>query len=525
MGYIYNKTTLSLIPLALLLLGCGEADEDAGLSPIAGSYEPAEEASYTLDLIVDPPPTSSLPTFNLPRTRAQRSFVVELPAAIPYNIRVINLENAQNVDAEVLFRSTTSRSGSTILASPSIRAGETETSVRLTPGNYDILVSPLDERFPPFSDNFTVDPLVSPSDEREKDLVIPDNHREIRGVVRDRISLTSLVQGVTITARGDTSGLISTKSVSNEKGEYTLLLPEANDTLYELTAILPDTQQPAWTYRQQVRVNPSGEEDRVKDIDVDIPSDAIRGLLTLDVIGDGLLGPESIPNARCVLRLNEPTTDNNSFGRTYELNGFTNQQGQLVVNDSTSLPILRGEYTVSVFPNPDARFATYIEGTLNLPEIGGNIEVNEQIILEPRVAVLGMVTNAVGEPSSFSRVRFRSNTTPNSTFFELNTEEDGTFVTYLDPDEYVVTAQASTGPGFVANIINVESIRNEVTLASETLQFPPMNIVEGVIFQSNGDSLAGAEIFERIQVGNTVVIRNEVTTDENGTFLLAIPAP
>lgn len=517
--YLKTSKVLWLGVIVAALIGCGESEE-SNIFPLDTDPN-SGRSSYVLDLIVNPPSSSTLPTFHLPRTQVQDEFTLSLPRAITYDIVVIEPSTNQAVDAEVLFSTESRLSGRRSSTSFPVSDDET-TSIRLSPGTYDIRVSPLDRRFPPYEVyDFRVE--TEPTTRRRKEFIMPDSFRRLEGIVRSRISLTNIIPGAIIFARGETSGLISTTSQSNENGLYTLLLPDSRDTQYQLTATLPDELQPAWTYQQVIRVGIGGE-DRIKDIDIDKPSEAVQGSLTLDIIGNGLDGPESIPEALCVLSLNEAAPDNNSFGRTYELRGLTNQQGRVIINDSDSLPILRGTYTVSIFPGQESPFATYT-GLLELPEIGANINVNRQVVLEPRALISGRIIEEDGTPSPLSQVRFLSNTTRNPTPFLETADALGVFSIYLDPDEYVMVAESSSHLGYLAQIISVPANTTELILAPDRVQLQPMTAVSGYIVQSTGESVANAEISEVVEVGNTTVSRNTTTSDTNGAFTLFLPAP
>ncbi len=373
-------------------------------------------------------------------------------------------------------------------------------SVRLLPGEYEVRISPLDPALPPVQvRSFVVEPGPATLAAR---FSLPARFRQLTGVVRPRVSMSGRIAGARIEAAGIGTGLSGASVESGRDGSYALALPQSTDARFLVRATLPETAQPAWRYEQIIEV-PLGE-DRERVIELDVPSEAVRGFVDLDLIGLGPDGPEAVAEAKVTLTASVGT-------RLHEVSGRTDAAGR-----AARLPVLKGEYRVQVEPPIFSPFSRF-DGPLDLRTAGNHVTVPAQLTLSPRVQVTGRVTDEDGQPVAFAAVTADA-IRDGGRSPEVETEGDGRFVLQLGPGRYLLRVEPRDGPGLTTVLEVPETDALELELSLGGGQW-----VEGTVAADDGSPVEGATV---LVFARTEGIRHRVahaTTDPSGRFELWLP--
>src|SRR5262249_49431740 len=124
-------------------------------------------------------------------------------------------------------------------------------SVRLVPGPYFALISPVDQR-PGLETSFMVRPPTG--DVVKKEFQITP-YRHLTGIVAWSTDSRYTFSGVRVSAISTTTGLASTASVTGTSGEYAIDLPDTEDDAFTLSAIPAPGPEPSWSYREDIIVS------------------------------------------------------------------------------------------------------------------------------------------------------------------------------------------------------------------------------------------------------------------------------
>ncbi|MEO1228580.1 MAG: carboxypeptidase-like regulatory domain-containing protein [Myxococcota bacterium] len=391
--------------------------------------------------------------------------------------------------------------------------------VPLPPGNYAIRIAPLDPDIPSVD---VTDFVVTPGrDLRLKELFLPDDFRRLRGPVRSRVSTSDVIIGVEVTATGLQSGLMSTTDTSDDDGEYELLLPESSDTAFRVRASLPDRLQPSWEYEQIIRV-PDGE-NREKSIDLDIPSDALRGTVQIEVLGVETRDVRPVADARVTLTASV-TTD--IEGRVYTVSGRTDADGRLIVAGTTDIPMLRGSYEVLMTPPSDSPFARIVDTTLTLDAIGNGVSQNVQLVTGRRPRVRGRILDGDRLPIPFAEV-ILSASDGTLREFDALADEDGVFELTADPGRYVMVVSPRTTTSLFARravTIEVPEQQSDVRLEPTILGSPEP--VRAFVRTPDGLPVPHVEITLFGELAGLRYVLTRATSGPDGQLLFALyPLP
>lgn len=477
-----------------------------------------ERRNWVLDLEIRPAPSSNF-VANQQRqvtVPALSEWAIVLPVPVIHQTTVVDAEGAF-VDADLAFRPVDRIEDRPLDLSHRTLQGQ-PALVPLPTGVYDIRISPLDAARPPVEvEGFVVQPGEML---RRKELVLPERYRELRGEVRARVSVDQRLSGVEVFATGIETGLASTRAISDLDGRYAIALPSSKDTAFRLTAQLPDDLQPSWQFEQIVRV--PMEEDREKAIELDLPAEVVRGNAELNVVGIGPQGPEPVADALVVLTASVASIVS---GRSYQVSGRTDGEGNLRVRGEAVVPVLRGLYLASVEPPPRSRFARSTE-LLDLSAVRNTFTVEAQLALTPRVRVEGSVADADGARAERAQLTFEpvdSGTRAPTT----ETDENGRYSLDLDPGRYVLLVdppvQASptrSSPRHAVPIIVPGGLETfEVREVIIPLGIP----VDGVVVSADGSRVPDVEVSLFDSIMGIRYLIGRAVTNELGEMRLFLP--
>ena len=260
-------------------------------------------------------------------------------------------------------------------------------------------------------------------------------YRKIKGRVYQRSDSNVPLEGVLVRAYSQTSGLLSSNSISDRLGSYEVLLPDTQDTSFRVIAEWPDSTQPAWRFEQNIRVERG--EDRQLDIGFTQTMPDQQGHAQIRFLGDGDRGPEPITKANVTL------TASAAFDtQTYKLVAMTDDDGYVVIPKTTGNErpnLVAATYEIEIIPPSGSIFARSKQA-LDLNRVGPSNTADKHIALAKRVYVSGAVASARGELVAGANIvvtyQTKSSELP-SPGVVINTKADGSFNAWLDPGDYL----------------------------------------------------------------------------------------
>lgn len=423
------------IPLLLVFLslaaceqGLAQEDNNCPFAPNCPAF--AGEGRWRLDVEIKPPPDSPFVAFQRANVELSTQGVWELllPSPIIHETTVLTA-NERPVDADLSFHPVGGFEDRPLGFVHTVRGGQAAL-VPLTEGEYDIRILPIDPPGPVVEvRNFIV---AAGNPRRQKELVLPDQYRRLRGVVRNRVAERETISGVEVRAVGLESGLESTVSQTGPDGVYDLELPGTEETGFRVTATLPSDLQPSWQFEQTILVPTDGDRD--KDILLDLPSEAVRGFVRLEILGLQGRGGEPVGDARITLTA---STAGEVDGRTYAISGRTDADGLMRLDGREDLPILRGLYRAVITP-PISSIYRRTEVLVDLTDVGFGVLASRQLTLELRPRVRGRILDVDGSAAAFAELTFEA-TDGEGRATVITTAEDGSYSVRLDPATYVMS--------------------------------------------------------------------------------------
>ena len=457
------------------------------------------------------------------------TLTVSLPEPTAYEVVVYDGES-DRIDANVTFFLEDAIPGRTRSVSDFALA-TTPGRFRLLEGTYTVLIQ----------NGSTPDLRVQGLPVRAQDTVVekefryPERFRRISGTVRSDRSNQIRLEGVSVRAFGLESGLASTATVTNEEGQYAILLPDSGETFFRIEAEPPDSAQPTWSYQQTVRVEL--EQDRAFDIEMTLVNEDDRGIATLDVVGvDDAFGPQRVSGAFVTLTATVPGVEPAIFSTsgTTDGNGRVRLDGSL----SESIPLIRARYNVEVLAPSRSNFGSR-STVLDLTDAGQGFRINEQVTLLPRRSVFGTIRNADGLPLSQARITFQPDNSgiapdaPELTPADTVTNSDGRFEVLLAPGPYLMIVRPATSLGAepfpVATLqISIDEPDPEAPGAIQAIPeftVPAGAEVTGVVNGADGIAEANAQLEFFLVGAKALISLGEAVTDDAGRFSVILGAP
>lgn len=536
------------LPLGLLIVGCALGADSANInagnnfSPCTSNLDCGTDGVCVQDMCLPPgpavpelisielsPPESSgyartqFLNVSLEEYGLREAF--ELPAPNEYET-VINGPDGEPVSANLAIFGAPRISGRELDVNATLVAdGDSRLVFRLNEGSYVVRIRPTSDEVPGMEvSRFTVRPQ---SGRIVKEFVLPSTYRRLYGEVTSSLSNSEKIAGVSVRAFGEKSGLPSTVSVSDEYGQYELLLPATADTTFRLVATPPSEQQPAWGFEQIVGgIDP--EQGRRRAIHLEPTAPEARGTGRFQILGttlDGRLGGP-VPNAFVTLTA---TVTGAVEAPVYSVSGITDADGFMVVDfegqTSSQVPLLKARYVVRVVPPINTPYTSQ-RSVLDLTAARAGFVLEEQVTLPQRTEVSGTIVSRFGSPVSGALLELRpldAETRPGDTITDAN----GRFTVDLDPGPYLLVVRprgpASTGelvPVSAQTIEVFDSARQELPLMTTALGSALSWVVRG---GNEAAPVAGvrAELF--FEVEGQVVSLGRSETDADGVCSLVVP--
>ncbi len=539
------------LPLGLLIVGCAMAGEDAfsinggpNLRQCTSNFDcsgddtcineqclpPGPVAPDSLSLELSPPEASGFARTQfldiaLDEYGQRDSF--DLPMPNEYEA-VIHGPDGQPISANLAIFGEPRILGRELDVNASLVAGPGNRLIfRLNEGSYVVRIRPSSDDIPGMEvSRFTVRPQAG---RIIKEFVLPASYRRLYGEVTSSLSNSEKLSGVSVRAFGEESGLPSTVSVTDENGQYELLLPATEDTTFRLVATPPSDQQPAWGFDQIVGgIDP--EQGRQRAIHLEPTSDELRGTGRFQVLGttlDGRLGAP-VPNAFVTLTA---TVSGAVEAPAYSISGITDSDGFMVVDfegsTSTQVPLLKARYVVRVVPPINTPY-TGRQSVLDLTAARAGFVLEEQVTLPQRTHVTGTVLSRFGSAVSGALLELRP-LSPDGRPGDAITDVDGSFEVDLDPGPYllVIRPRGATSSGelvpVTAQTIEVsEQARQGLDLITVSLGSSLSWVVRG---GPQGTTVPGtrAELF--VTVAGQVVSLGRSESDADGVCTIVVPQP
>ena len=395
--------------------------------------------------------------------------------------------------------------------------GENPTTLRLRPGTYSVRLIPNNRELPAFEAlGFTV---RDSSVRQEKEFVVPPSYRVLTGNVESSVT-GQVLSGVSVQAFSKTTGLPSTIDISDEQGEYELLLPGTSETSFLLIAELADPAGPSWRFEQTVKVE--ADTGREKVIDLEPTGSELQGRAEITVLSAGNI-PEPILNASVVL------TATSALGldtRVYRISGVTNRSGLVtttVGDDSvTELPLLAERYLYRVETPADSLYAS-AQGTLDLSATGPGVVLSEQIELSPRPRVRGTVVSSVGNPVGQALIELIPLET-NGRPFDAETSDQGAFELPVDQGRYLmmIRPDGARNPMLPVHVTEIE-VADSPQMELPIIQLPPGVIIAGRVTGLGAGPLSGARVEFFIHRQDHTLSIARTNTGSGGTYSVVLP--
>jgi len=519
---------------------------------------------------VQPPPGLSLERrvvrqqFPAPVGTSRRTYVLALTEAT-----AVSFVAGQQVDVDV-FRQGPMLPGRSFIQSlrvfPPGAGGSTFSVIRLLPGRYDFDIRPA-VGLPPVE---VIGEQIS-RDTTSVPLPTSDFLR-IEGTVVQSTQQDRPIADVRVLARGVSSGRTSIVGTTDDEGFYSILLPQFDDTEFDVFAIPGPSAQPAWTYRERI----TAPFDDIRDfvLPLELPAEEERRCSEICVFG----GSVRVPRARVELEAIDTRNETIAF----RASGTGGQDGcldqlQLGPNDSlvptSSVALMSGRYRVIVRPPvsrkpgdppfdlslyrgldqsdpvPDGLPYAVTETELEVPRTDSPVPPGRdpcagealealQLEVEPRKLVIGRI---VGERRSIRNPPFL-------TFTPLDREDlppvvtrpdsSGRFALFLEPGvdqpaRYLWTATPAGGDrnrlpvafGEVA-ITPTEGTALLTQRITRALVIPESVGISGRVVRFDGAPLEAARvrIFTSLPEADRAIPLAEARTGPDGAFVARLPA-
>lgn len=493
---------------------CVDATQAAGPDEVSIEVAPPPGSPYT-----------PLHRLNVSLENAARMILLRVPVPIPYEVVVLDA-NGERIAAELTIYGAARIPGREVVHHVTVDAHTAlGAQFSLVEGMYAARVRPLDASLPAFDvESFTVrEGAVLP-----KEFRLPAMPRRLFGRVAQAQASDLPIAGAIVRAVGEKSQLESTVGTSDADGNYELLLPETNDTVFRVTAVLPPDQQPAWGFSESIIVEREG--DRRLDIGVEVSSDDNRGTVALTIRGLDEQGlGTAIPNARVTLTA---TVANRLAPPVYEITGFTDGRGNVLVEYDgdfvDAVPLLRSRYLVDVIPPITSPFGRAQE-IFDLRGAGQAFTLDRQVTANLRTTLVGDVaSNFGGAVEGRIEIRPLDDALP-----PLDTVSDATgrFTLSIDPGDYLLVVRPFEDENARGELLPVGIQKITVPSGRTTYVLPPFrlpagNVVTGAIQGGIEDEPVGAadvEMFVR-EEGLTISLGRTVT-DDGGRFSVVLPVP
>lgn len=497
---------------------CQTADQcDADKVCVEFVCVPASQTIGPEEVAVEVLPPARSPYMRLHRldvslVNLARTLMLRLPEPIPYEAVVLNAEGEQ-IAGRLSIYGAERIPGRELEHRVDVLRTESAT-FPLVEGTYSAQVRPSDPALAPVEvAGFSVRPgAVLP-----KEFRLPSRYRRLHGRVTIAQAGNETIAGVTVRAVGEKSRLESTTGVSDDNGNYELLLPDTTDTVFQVTGTLASEEQPAWGFSQSILVEL--DADRQLDVAIERSSEDNRGTVVLSIVGiddDG--AGAAVPSALVTLtasvadRLAPPY---------FQRSGLTDSRGSV-----GTIPLLRARYVVQVVPPPTSPFAA-LTTVLDLRGAGQNFTLDRQLQLVRRTRVTGDVASAQsrGVAATIELEPLDADARLRST----QTDAEGRFAIDLDPGRYLMVVRPVDPMGGIELLpvgFQTITIPTTATHALPVVRLPAGNALSGVVRGALDNELiegARIEMFVRAS-GRTISLGNDFT-DERGAFRVVLPIP
>lgn len=476
---------------------------------------------------ISPPsgsPYTRYQRLDIPLVNVAQTLMLRVPQPIPYEAIVLDAKGVRRT-ADLAVYGATRIPGRELEVRTTVD-DDTPNGARfsLTEGNYSARIRPADPATPGLEVNgFSVRfGAATP-----KEFVLPTRYRRLHGRVTVAQVSSEVLPGAIVQAIGEKSRLESTVAIADEEGLYEVFLPDTSDTVFRVSAVLPDAQQPSWGYSQPISVG--AEDDRLLDIAVERSNDDNRGVVALSIVGLDVNGVgAAVADAKVTFTA---TVADRLAPPVYRITGLTDARGQVQVSigDETldAIPLLRARYIVEVLPPTGSAFAR-LTTVLDFRTAGQNFTLDEQLLLSLRPRVSGEIVSATNRPVR-ARVELEpleTNLRPRDAF----SEDDGRFEADLDPGRYLLVVRpedaVGTGEELPVGTQIVEIPPSSTAHVLPVIRLPRGNRITGLVrgdLMSEALSNARVEMFVRSE-GQTVSL-GEAYTDGTGTFSIVLPVP
>ncbi len=535
------------LPSALFMIGCAQ-DAASIYSPGAENCYQASEcpssrrcidfecvaqsnpALQVLSLEVSPPQDSGYTRtqfLDLDSVELTARGTYELPTPNQYET-VIYSADGEAISANLAIFGTPRIAGRELDVNATLIAntGVAQT-FRLNEGTYVVRIRPTSDALPGIEVNrFTVRSRAGPI---VKEFVLPANYRRLYGKVTSSLSGSTPLAGVTVRAFGLKSGLPSTVSVTNDLGEYALLLPATEDTIFRLVATPPADQHPAWGFEQIVGgIDP--EQGRQRVIHLEPTQDDVRGNARFQILGAASGARPTAPIANAFVTVTATTTGGVE-PPTYSISGITDAAGFMLVEEAavttTLVPLLRAKYEVHIVPPASTPYATQTV-LLDLTAAGPGFTLNEQIAVPQRTKVRGTLRTAAGQVIDNARLEVRP-LSKTGRPADASSDGDGDFSIALDPGPYLVIVRPR-GIRSDGELVPVSAHQISVP-ADSSYALPPLTAPPGQMIRAQVRGTGQNEVLTKTRVEFFFDVSQEVVslghseTDGQGWFTALVPAP